>query len=591
MLFVWNRLPVEIVGAITMAALVLTGQVTTAEALSGFANEATIVVALMLVLSAGLLQTGAVDLVGRRIGRAAGESELRLLAVIIALVVPVSAILNNTAVVAVLVPTVVGLAREREIAPSRILMPLSFASQMGGTLTLIGTSTNLLVAGIVLSAGADRITLFEMTGAAALVAIVGIAYLLTVGRWLVPVRRASEDLLKQYELRDYLTGLVVDSDSPMAGRSLRETRFGEETGLQVVAVEREGERISWPTGDTVLRAHDFLLVTGKVVDIAQVKEIGGVSIAGGEHGRAVPRGGGEDGEGEGPTESSIAGLAEVMVTPRSHTVGHTLRELNFRGLYRVTAVAIQRHGRAILERVERVRLQPGDVLLVQGTPESLAKLHEAGDLALLGQVAVPARRRSKMRIAVAIMLGVVAAPAFGLTTIVVSALLGAIAMVLTGCIRPEEAYEEMDWSVIILLGTILPLGIAMQKSGAAELLASGVLGVTAEAGPYASLAAFYLLTAALTAVISNAAAAVVLTPMALAAGASMGMSPLPFVIAVMLAASNSYLTPIGYQTNVFIYGPGGYRFADFLRVGGPLTVISLAVATFVIPIFFPFHAP
>jgi di/tricarboxylate transporter len=578
-LFLWNRLRVEVVGLIVMALLMVTGLVTPAQGLSGFASEATVTVALMLVLATGLLRTGTVDLIGRWVGRLAGRSEGRLLSVVVLLVVPASAILNNTAVVAILLPTTLGLARQIGASPSRLLMPLSFASQLGGTLTLIGTSTNLLVAGLVLDLGMERIRLFDITPAALVLAALGAAYLLTVGRWLTPRRSSGDDLLERYELREYLSSLVVEPGSRLAGRSLAESRFAEDHGLQVVAVERAGARLPNPTGSTVVHARDLLLVQGKIRDIAQVEQTEGLRITGATRGDdTAPTG-----------EALERGLAEVMVPRRSRLIGRSLTDVNFRARFDASVLAIQRHGRAIRDRIGRVRLEAGDILLVQASGPAIRQLHGRRSLMLLGAVAIPARRRHKMRVAVAIMAGVVVLPALGVTTIVLSALLGTVAMLLTGCLTPDEAYEDMDWSVLVLLGSILPLGIAMQTSGAAELVARGVLRLTEPLGAHGTLAAFYLLTTLLTAVISNAAAAVVLTPMAVATGAALGVSPLPFVIAVMFAASNSFITPIGYQTNVFIYGPGGYRFTDFARVGGPLTLLMLVAAAWVIPYFFPFR--
>jgi len=584
-LFLWNRLRVEVVGLIVMVLVIVTGLVSPQEGLSGFSNEATVTVALMLVLSIGLLRTGAIDLIGRWMGRLAGGSEIRLLAVAILLVIPVSAILNNTAVVAILIPTILGLCRTIGVAPSRILMPVSFASQMGGTLTLIGTSTNLLVAGLVLDLGLERIRLFDITLPALALTAVGTIYLLTLGRWLTPKRSGSVDLLEQYELREYLTGLVVEPGSRLAGSSLADTRFGEEYGLNVVVIEREGSPIQYPRGSTVLRDGDVLLVQGNISDIAHIEEVEGLSIAGTQPPLSLSL---EEADGGGEADAGPT-LAEVMVPPRSHLIGRTLKEISFRARFGANALAIQRHGHAIREKIGRIRLEAGDILLAQGAPKAIQELHDGRELSLLGAVDIPAKRRRKRRLAVGIMAGVVLLPAFDVAPILVSALVGVVLMLITRCVTTDEVYEEMDWSVLVLLGAILPLGIAMQATGTAELLAGALLRLTEPLGPRGVLAAIFIVTVALTAVISNAAATMVLTPMAVATGTVLGFSPLPFVIAVMIGASNSYITPIGYQTNLFVYGPGGYRFSDFLRVGGPLTVLSVLVATFVIPLFFPFH--
>jgi di/tricarboxylate transporter len=587
-LFLWNRVRVDVVGILVMVALILLGLVSPREGISGFANEAVITVTAMFILSAGLLRTGAIDVLSRWTERVAGKGELSLLIVAIALVVPLSAFINNTPVVVVVIPMVLGLTRKLGISPSKLFMPISFASQLGGTLTLIGTSTNLLVAGLVLDLGLERIRLFDITPPALILAAVGIAYLLTIGRWLAPEREAPTDLISVYELRDFLTGLVVVDGSPVVGQSLREADFARKYGLNVVGIDRAGTRITFPRGGAIVTAGDVLIVEGKVADIARIQEEGHFTIAGsapefplGDRRVPDPNRKPSDPE-QGPA------LAELIVPPRSPVIGRSLRQLNFRNRYGLPVLGIQRHGEALHQRMRDVVLEPGDILLVNGTSRELRTLHQSGDLALLGTVALPTKRLRKLKYSVPIIVAVVLLAAFDVMPILVSSLTGVAAMFVTGCITPDEAYEDIDWMVIVLLGSIIPLGIAMQNSGTAELIAAQLLNVTQPLGLLGVLATFYLLTSVLTELISNNAAAVVLTPIAIATAAALGVSPMPFVIAVMFAASNSFMTPIGYQTNTFIYGPGGYRFSDFVRVGGPLNLLLLVVATFVIPLFFPF---
>jgi di/tricarboxylate transporter len=582
-LFAWNRVRMDVVGIIVMATLMVTGLVSPQQGVSGFANEAMLTVAAMFVLSAGLVRTGAIDALGRWIARLAGKSEGRLLAISMLLVIPLSAFINNTPVVVVMIPMILGITRQTGIAPSRIFMPISFASQMGGTLTLIGTSTNLLVAGLVLELGLDRIGLFDITPPALVLTAVGVLYLLTVGHWLTPTRSPPTDLIASYELREYLTGLIVEPDSPLAGRTLRESRFGEQHGLQVIGIEREGERISSPRGGAHLQTDDLLLVRGKIADIARITETEHLRIAGTRPDLPL-----DATEAPESAAGSNERLAEVIVPPRSPVVGHTLRGLNFRGRYGVPVLGIQRHGEPLHAALGDIELAAGDVLLVQANDRHLRQLHRGRDLALLGPVDLPRRRRRKIKIAVPILAAVVLLAAFDVTTILLAAILGAIAMFLTGCITPEEAYVEVDWMVLVLLGSIIPLGIAMQNTGTAQLIAWAIVQLTEPFGLYGLLAAVYLATSLLTEVISNNATAVVLTPIAIGVASAAGISPLPLVVAVMLAASNSFLTPVGYQTNTFIYGPGGYRFLDFVRVGGPLNVLLIVTATLVIPAFFPF---
>jgi len=587
-LFLWNKLRVDVVGIIVMVTLIVLGLVTPREGISGFANEAVITVAAMFILSAGLLRTGAIDILSQWTERMAGGGEFRLLVVTLALVVPLSAFINNTPVVVVVIPMVLGLSRKLNIAPSRLFMPISFASQMGGTLTLIGTSTNLLVAGLILDLGLERIRLFDITLPALILAAVGITYLLTVGRWLTPAREAQADLISSYEIRDFLTGLVVGETSPVVGKSLRESNFAARYGLSIIGIERAGQRIPFPRGGTVLAAGDVLIVEGKVAEIARVEEEGGFSIAGTRPDFPLSERRAEGQDRPAADSEGRAGLAELIVPPRSPVVGRSIRQLNFRNRYNLPVLGIQRRGMPHTRRMRDVVLEPGDILLVNGATRELKQVHDSGELALLGTVEVPARRRRKLKYALPILIAVVLLAAFEVMPILVSSLVGVAAMFVTGCLTPDEAYQDIDWMVIILLGSIIPLGIAMQNTGTAQLIASSMLTLTSPLGLFGVLATFYLLTSLLTELISNNAAAVVLTPIAIATGVALGVSPMPFVIAVMFAASNSFMTPIGYQTNTFIYGPGGYRFSDFIRVGTPLNLLLLIVATFVIPIFFPF---
>ncbi|MCA1733956.1 MAG: SLC13 family permease, partial [Acidobacteria bacterium] len=441
-LFIWDKLRVDVVGLIVMATLMVVGLLTPSEAVSGFSNEAVITVAAMFVLSSGLLRTGAIDVLGRWIARLAGKSELRLLVVSLAIIIPLSAFINNTPVVAVMIPVVLGLTRQIGLAPSRIFMPISFGSQLGGTLTLIGTSTNLLVAGLVLELGLPRMNLFDITLPGLVLMGTGVLYLLTVGRLLLPTRTAANDLEQTYELREYMTVLRVTADSPYAGRSLRDSRFGENVGLQVIGIEREGRRIM-PRGSSVLTPGDVLIVTGKIKDIAQISETENLEILGSE---STPEIFAQQPEQEGERR-----MAEVIVPPRSPVVGRTLKELNFRRRYDLSVLGVQRHGVILHDKLAELRFRSGDMLLVEGFANDLQQVHDAGDLALLGAITLSARRTRKMKMAIVIMAGVVLAAAFNLAPIMVAAVVGSILLFVTGCLKPEEAWEDMDWMVLILL--------------------------------------------------------------------------------------------------------------------------------------------
>jgi di/tricarboxylate transporter len=348
----------------------------------------------------------------------------------------------------------------------------------------------------------------------------------------------------------------------------------------VIGVERDGVRQYTVDATTRIEALDVLLVRGAVTELARIEQEVHLRLATPEADFPVAA-----------TDSpeNAPHLAELLVPPRSRMTGRSVRQLNFRHRFGVPVLGIQRHGTALRDRMRDIPLQAGDLLLVRGTPHELQRIHEGHDLMLLGTVAVPPRRTRKLPLALAITASVVLLAALNVLPILVAAMLGVVAMVLSGCLTIEEAYDDVDWMVLVLLGSIIPLGLAMLETGTATFLANALLNATASLGLHGMLAAFFVLTTVLTSVISNNAAAVVLTPIAIATAAGLDVSPLPFVITVMLGASTSYLTPVGYQTNLFIFGPGGYRFADFLRVGGPLTLLTIVAATLVIPLFFPFH--
>jgi di/tricarboxylate transporter len=575
-LFIWGRLRIEVVGLLVMSSVIVFGLVTPAQGIAGFANEAVITVALVLGLSAGLIRTGAVDILARWIEGVAGHSERRLAMAILVIVIPLSALINNTATVAILLPMVLGLARNAGVAPSRLLMPLSFGSQLGGSLTVIGTSTNLLVAGMVLDLGMDRISLFEITPPGLVLVAVGCLYLLTVGRWLTPHRRPEKASVLRHELRDYATELLVDPQSVLVGATVAGSGLEDEFGVQVIGVYRHGRALQ-EFNDRELEAGDSVLISGRPEAISELAGVDHLTI------RTSVESDADSGR---PADELR--LAEMIVSPRSRTIGQPLRDVSMRLPAGLTVLALERHGVEVDEPLTEIELAAGDLLLVRAPIEQLRRLHESGDFGLLGVVDLPAKRTDKVRFAVPILAGVILLAATGVTTILVSGLAGMVAMVLTGCIRPDEVYQEMDWAVIILLGSLLALGTALQTSGTADWLAAIVVELTRSLGTTGVLAAFFLLTSLLTSVITNNAAAVVLTPVAVAAARGLGVSPMPFVVAVMFAASTAFATPIGYQTNIFIYGPGGYRFSDFLRVGGPLVLLLAAVATSVLPLFFPF---
>ncbi len=573
-LFVSERFSVDLVALLALAVLLLLGLVTPEEGISGFSNPATITVGAMFVLSAALQKTGAVQSLGWMLIRLGRKRGVLLLAVILTTAV-VSAFINNTAAVAVFLPLVLGVSSRRKLPASKLLIPLSYASQFGGVCTLIGTSTNLLVSSISDKAGYGAFSMFEFAPLGLILVGAGVVYFLSVGQWLLPARRTDE-LTKTYQLGEYITELRVLPESSLIDKTLRESRFGELHDATVLEILRDKKKI-WSPHREPVQEGDILLVRGRIKELMDMKSSQKLEI---------------EPEFKLKDESLQAEdlkLVEALVSPTSRLIDRTLAELDFRRRYNAIVLAIQRRDQTVREKLNSLRLRFGDALLLQAPSEEINRLRRDNDFIVLEEVEEPVLRPRKGPLALAIIAAVVVTAAVGQLPILVAALLGVLALVLTRCLTLEEAYAAVDWKVVFLLAGILPLGIALEKSGAAELISTKGLHSVAGLGPVAVLAAIYLLTAILTEFMSNNAAAVLLAPIAISTAHTLQLDPKPFLMAVCFAASTSFATPVGYQTNTMVYHPGGYRFTDFTKVGLPLNLIFWALAVLFIPIFWPFH--
>lgn len=573
--FATERLPVDLVALLVLSALLVSGILTPEQAISGFSNTATVTVAAMFVLSAGLVRTGVVRLLGKRL-TGVGRLGLRpTLIALMALIGVVSAFINNTAAVAIFLPIVLGLARDTGISPSKLLIPLSFASMFGGVCTLIGTSTNILVSSIAAQHGLPPFGMFELSPLGLVLFAVGALYLLTAGVRLIPDRRAGADLTQSYGMGDYLTEILVLPDSPAVGRLLRESPLVRDLDLDVLEIQRGGRLLPAPGAETVLAANDLLRVRCDVRKIRQAEKQKGIVLKSGLKWRD------ED------LRASEAALLEAVIVPGSALEGKTLKEAGFRQIYGGTALAIRHRGEVMRERLGMTRLQSGDVLLVEVRRDRVEALKRNPDFVVVSEIGPDEPRHGKLLLAVAIVAGVVVSATLGLP-IVGSAILGSVLLVLTRCLTLDEAYRAIEWRVVFLLGGILPLGLALEKTGAARLLSSLLVDTIGVWGPLALLSAFYLVTSLLTEAMSNNATAALLAPIAISTAAALDVDPRPFLVAVTFAASASFMTPVGYQTNTLIYGPGHYRFGDFLRIGTPLNLLFWLIATLLIPRFWSF---
>ncbi len=566
-LFVSEKFPLDIVAMLGLGVLLVLGLVTLQEGLSGFSNPATLTVACMFVLGAGLQKTGATAVVGQLMVRFS-RNHFTALVVIMVTVTIMSAFVNNTAAVAVFIPLVTILADRRRISASKLLIPLSYASQFGGVCTLIGTSTNLLVSSISEQAGFGSFSMFEFTRMGLILFVAGVAYFLVFGRWLLPDRQRRE-LAATYQLGDYVTELRVRGNSPLVGKSVLESKLGEDHDITVLRVLDAGEE-GWAPLRRVIQPDDVLLVHCSLPDLIRLRGTMGLRIDADFTLR------------DESLQTEDLRLVQALVAPGSALIGSTLKDRDFRNRYKALVLAMRRKGETINDKLSSVKLNMGDSLLIQAHEASIRDLRRSSDFIVLDEVPGTALR-DKAPLVIGILLAVVGLAAFDVLPILVAALLGCVALVMTRVLRPEEVYQAINWQVIFLLAGVLPLGIAMHTSGAAGFMAEHAVGWVGDLGPVAVLAAIYLLAALMTETMSNAAAAVLLAPIAISTAEQIGVDPRPLLMAITFAASTGFSTPVGYQTNTMIYVPGGYRYTDFLRAGMPLNILFCILSVIFIP--------
>jgi len=574
-LFSTERIPIEVVSLLLVMALVLTNTLTAGEAFAGFGNDIVITIAGLFILTGGLAKTGVIDLVGRRLHRTAGDSEFRIVALIMFAAAFCAAVMKNTTTTAMFLPVVLGIAARRNMSPSKLLMPLAFGAILGGTCTLIGTSTNLAVSGALPRYGIQPFTMFELTRVGVVIVGVGMLYMLFVGRGLLPRRKSNESLTEQYHVRQYMTEVIVMDDSPLIDKSLAEARIGDELDLTVLGILRGQEHRIAPNPAEHIKADDLLLVQGRVEDILKVKAEAGIEIK-------------PDFElSDSFLESTDTELFEAMVPRGSDFIGRTLKRLDIRKRYGVVVLAIDRHGVDLLSKISRVRLRFGDVLLIQGNREQVERLAADGQILLLEEISEKRARPEKRKWAY-LAFGVFLF--FSLTHLVplpIAVLIGVMILLASQALRMSEVYEIIDWRLLILIACMISFGVAMEKTGADQYLADFIVRGTGQYGPTAVLAGFFLMTVALTQPMSNQAAALVMLPIAVKTAVALGLNPRTFAVTVTYAASCSFLTPLE-PACVLVYTPGHYRFLDFVKVGSILTVAVFAIVVWLVPVFWPF---
>jgi len=567
---------------VTLAALGPRIGFTPRDAISGFASSATITIVAMYMLSAGIQNTGIVQRLGIYLADFTRGSEARALVATVGTTGPIAGFVNNTPVVAVFIPMITDLAEQSDVSPSRLLLPLSYAAILGGTLTLIGTSTNILASDLArqLIPGRDGIGMFEFTPLGGIILVVGIAYLLTVGRRLTPARiPAGIDLVEEFDLENHLAQMQVRAASPLVGLTVDELDARLDEAVDVLQVRRGEEVYAAPDTDQRIAAEDVLIVNGHLRAINRIRSDHGLK-------HLVRETVTEETFDAVPTDNT---LAKAVIPEHSAYVGETLAETRLESYHRTTVLAIRRGDQLLRSDLDAETLAAGDLLLIRLPPEAMAYHAESGDLIVADEraydrldevdVADLAPLSSKTPLAVGIMCGVVGAAALNLLSIVIAALAGVFAMVVTGCLSPSDAYDAVSWNIIFLLAGVIPLGLAMETTGGAALIAEGLVATEAYLPLIAVMLLFVVLTGLLSNIITPVATTVLMIPVAVDAAGQMGADPFSFLLAVMFASATSFMTPVGYQTNLMVYGPGGYRFVDFLRVGGPLQLLLAVVTT------------
>ncbi len=548
------------------------GVLTAREAFAGFGNIGLATVAVLFVVVAGLRETGAIDWIATRfLGRPRGVRSAT-----VRLFLPVwgmSAFLNNTPVVAMLIPAVQDWSKRLKIPSSKLLIPLSYAAILGGTCTLIGTSTNLVVNGLVVDAGLPPLSMFEIAKIGVPSAILGFLFLLIAGPRLLPDRSSAKSAFANP--REYTLELIIPSGSVLTGKTIEQAGLRNLPGCYLVDIERSGESIGAVSPTQTLRADDRLLFAGVVQAIKDVQNLRGLTLA-------------TDQVFKLDSPRYRRRLFEAVVSDASPIAGRTIREGRFRNRYQGAILAVARNGERLIGRIGDIELQPGDTLLIEADEDFAERYGNARDFLLVSSLEDSApRRHTRAPIAIAILIAMVAVVTAGLLDMLVAAMVASGLMIATRCCRISEARRSVDWSVLVVIGAALGVGAAMEKSGAAQSVVTGALGVVG-ADPWMALIALYMVTSILTEVITNNGAVALLFPIALGIAERLNVDVMPFIFALMMAGSASFATPIGYQTNLMVYGPGGYRFTDFLKIGVPMNLLMALVSGLLIPLIWPF---
>jgi di/tricarboxylate transporter len=570
-LFASEKLRIDLVALLALAALTILGIVSPAEALSGFSNEATVTVAAMFALSLGIERSGVLEPLIRLLLKIR-KPWLLTLAMMLA-IAPLGAFIKNIALVATFLPLALRVCQRTGTSPARVLMPMAYAAQMGGVCTLIGTSSNLLADSLAQKHGLAPFGVFEFTRMGAVLAVAGILYLMLIGRHLLP-KQIDTNMPQNLDIGKYVTELEITAESPLLDTRIADARLGERFGVYPLELLRGEERL-WSPREQKLAAGDVLLVRGDWEKIEEFQH--DAKLRNAPEGRYAP------------DEGHPRVLAEIIVAPASPVEGRRFAEIGLDWRYKTTVLAVHRRGQVLRDKLSDINLAVGDVLLVLVDDKAMPKLRNDESFIVLSERDDARGMPRKAWVAISIMAAVVVASGMHWLPIPIAAICGATAMAITGCFGRKDVYEGMDWKIIILLGAILPLGLAIENTGLSTVVVGAAMHLVGSHGPLAALLMVYLLTALLTELMGHNPSVVLMVGIAVSVAKVMHADAHPFVVAVAFAAATSFATPVGYPTNTMVYYAGGYRFTDFMKVGIPLIALFCALSMWLIPVFWPFH--
>ena len=574
-LFVTELLPVDVISFGIMVTLLVTGLVTPQQGIMGFGNQATLTILALMIVGIGLEQSGAIKLLGKQIQKLFEFPMWLAITLMMIIVAIVSAFISSTAVVIVFLRVFIEIAPKIKINLSKLLIPLSFAAIIGGSCSLMGTSTNLIVNSIASNLGHGDLEIFEFSNVGIIFLLATILYMVVIGVRLIPARAKQQNMLNQFQVDYYLTLVEVEPESNMIGQMVKDTIFKKDKSIQLLHIYHDNGQARFPNDHEVIRVGDQLLLKGNLEKIKSMYHSDGVSFV---HEKNIKN--------QTPLESNEEDeqvLCKVLILPNSRLIGETFRDAHIQRNFQAIPLAIQKKRKIMKRGLNDVKIQVGDILLMTVNKSDFHRFYNLPDFLVLKEFEEFEKSKGNKWVAIGILIALVALAAFGLLPIMVSALAGAFAMVLTKCVDMQKAYREINWGIIFLLAGMFPLGSAMSNTNADGFLAQQLIHLLGDGSPQIFISALFIFTMLMSGFISNNATAILLTPVAISIAIKSGLDPKPFILTIMFAANMSFFTPIGYQTNTLILSPGNYKFRDFLLVGGILTIILWGLASLIIP--------